>query len=90
MSKNVGNSDKILNKSDMNPGDGKHKRKDREGKNALHVMKRLLGYVLKNYKFSCIAVVAGNLDSMLNKFTAAKKVRRQDDYYKTGDGKTYP
>ena len=39
MSKNVGNSDKILNKSDMNPGDGKHKRKDREGKNALHVMK---------------------------------------------------
>ena len=25
MSKNVGNSDKILNKSDMNPGDGKHK-----------------------------------------------------------------
>uniref|UniRef100_UPI0040278958 hypothetical protein n=1 Tax=Lachnospira sp. TaxID=2049031 RepID=UPI0040278958 len=58
MSKNVGNSDKILNKSDMNPGNGKHKRKDREGKNALHVMKRLLGYVLKNYKFSCIAVVA--------------------------------
>ena len=37
MSKNVGNSDKILNKSDMNPGDGKHKRKDREEIGRAHV-----------------------------------------------------
>lgn len=25
--------------------------------NPLHLMKRLLGYILKNYKFSCIAVL---------------------------------
>lgn len=30
-------------------------------------------------------VTAGNLDSMLNKFTAAKKVRRQDDYSPGGE-----
>ena len=35
MSKNVGNSDKILNKSDMNSGDGKHKRKDRDRKSVV-------------------------------------------------------
>lgn len=30
-------------------------------------------------------VTAGNLDSMLNKFTAAKKVRREDDYSPGGE-----
>jgi len=30
-------------------------------------------------------VTAGNLDSMLNKFTAAKKIRRQDDYSPGGE-----
>ena len=30
-------------------------------------------------------VTAGNLDSMLNKFTAAKKIRREDDYSPGGE-----
>ena len=81
MSKNVGNSDKILNKSDMNPGDGKHKRKDREGKNALHVMKRLLGYVLKNYKFLCIAVVACIIVSSLTTLIATLFIQKLVDNY---------
>lgn len=40
------NQDKTLNKSDMN-----------KKQSTLPIMKRLLGYVLKNYKFSCIAVL---------------------------------
>lgn len=81
MSKNVENSDKILNKSDIKPGNEKHKRKDSEGKNALHVMKRLLGYVLKNYKFSCIAVVACIIVSSLTTLIATLFIQKLVDNY---------
>ena len=33
--------------------------------NPLHLMKRLLGYILKNYKLSCIAVLVCILVSAL-------------------------
>ena len=35
-------------------------------------------------------VTAGNLDSMLNKFTAAKKIRRSDDYSPSGEAGLRP
>lgn len=93
MSNNSNSSEKILNKSDM-PMDNKSysnknndmmndKRNDKKNnkKNTLPVMKRLLGYVLKNYKFSCIAVVACILASSLITLTATLFIQKLVDNY---------
>ena len=44
-------------------------------------MKRLLGYVLKNYKFSCIAVVACIIVSSLTTLIATLFIQKLVDNY---------
>ena len=64
------NQDKTLNKSDMN-----------KKQSTLPIMKRLLGYVLKNYKFSCIAVLACIIASALITLSATLFIQKLVDNY---------
>ena len=49
--------------------------------NPLPLMKRLLGYILKNYKFSCIAVLVCILVSALTTLTATLFIQKLIDSY---------
>ena len=49
--------------------------------NPLHLMKRLLGYILKNYKFSCIAVLVCILVSALTTLIATLFIQKLIDSY---------
>ena len=62
------NQDKTLNKSDMD-----------KKQSTLPIMKRLLGYVLKNYKFSCIAVLACIIASALITLSATLFIQKLVD-----------
>ena len=64
------NQDKTLNKSDMD-----------KKQSTLPIMKRLLGYVLKNYKFSCIAVLACIIASALITLSATLFIQKLVDNY---------
>ena len=49
--------------------------------NPLPLMKRLLGYILKNYKFSCIAVLVCILVSALTTLIATLFIQKLIDSY---------
>ena len=49
--------------------------------NPLHLMKRLLGYILKNYKLSCIAVLVCILVSALTTLIATLFIQKLIDSY---------
>ena len=49
--------------------------------NPLHLMKRSLGYILKNYKFSCIAVLVCILVSALTTLIATLFIQKLIDSY---------
>lgn len=51
------------------------------GKNELKILKRLMGYILKNYKFAFIAVVAGILVSALATLCTTLFIQRLIDDY---------
>lgn len=53
----------------------------RKGAEPLAVMKRLLSYVLKNYKFSCLAVLAGIAVSALTTLCATLFMQSLIDDY---------
>ena len=49
--------------------------------NPLPLMKRLIGYILKNYKFSCIMVLVGIVVSALTTLCATLFIQKLIDNY---------